>query len=165
MRKSFVFKSVLLSVLVNGAVVASAHASNLAYEISRISDACEKGGPKSGNAAEAQRGSPLSVGVVIGVPASASENSAGANTRQQLNNLVESAANMTASVNSSACDGLMAQLAQGKFLADSDTQTKVMGTASEAFTNQPIAVSLPAAAWLFSSALFGFVMVANRRKV
>ncbi|CAI8804321.1 Secreted protein [Pseudomonas sp. IT-P12] len=165
MRKSLVFKCVLLSVLFNGAVITSAQASNLAYEISRIGNSCEEAGPQLGMAVEQQGGAPYTVGVGPGVPTSVSETYFSDNTKQQLNNLVESAAKVSAPVNSSACDGLMAQLAQGKFLANSDTQTKVLGGGGEVFANQPIAVSLPAAAWLFSSALFGFVMVANRRKV
>ncbi|MEX3772707.1 hypothetical protein [Pseudomonas sp. MYb118] len=165
MRKSLVFKCVLLSVLSNGAAVVSAQASNLAYEISRIGGSCEEAAPQRGTAVEEQSGAPFTLGVSSAIPAGANETNLAANTKQQFNILVESAAKVSASVNTSSCDGLMAQLAQGKFLANSDTPTKVLSAGTEVFTNQPIAVSLPAAAWLFSSALFGFVMVANRRKV
>ncbi|TPG75381.1 hypothetical protein [Pseudomonas arsenicoxydans] len=62
--------------------------------------------------------------------------------------------------------------------ADSDTQSVaadgqlkdalhvqgLAGTASS-YLSQGNAVPIPAAAWLFSSALFGFVLFANRRKV
>ncbi|WP_460126403.1 hypothetical protein [Pseudomonas sp. S2_C03] len=165
MRKSLVFKCVLLSVLFNGAAITSAQASHLAYEISRIQGSCEAFAPQQGTAAEEQIGTSLNVGGGSGTPAATLETHSANNTKQQFNLLVNSAAKVGASVNTSACDGLMAQLAKSNFLANSETQTKVLSAGAEVFTNQPIAVSLPAAAWLFSSALFGFVMVANRRKV
>lgn len=165
MRKSLVLKCVLLSVLVNGAVIASAQASNLAYEISRIGNSCEDSGAQLGMAVEEQGGAPFSVGGGLGVPTSVSDMYFADNTKEQFNSLVESASKVGAAVNSSSCDGLMAQLANGKFSANLEVPGKVLVGVSEAFTNQSNAVSLPAAAWLFSSALFGFVMVANRRKV
>lgn len=165
MRKSLVFKCVLLSVLFNGAAIAGAQASNLAYEISRISSSCEQSAPQRGAAAEEQGSELLTMAVNAVVPALANETIVAQNTKQQFNLLVESAGKVDAAVNTPTCDGLMAQLATGKFLENSETPTKVLGVSTQAFTNQPIAVSLPAAAWLFSSALFGFVMVANRRKV
>ena len=165
MRKSLVLKCVLLSVLFNGAAIASAQASNLAYEISRIGNSCEESGPQVGMAVEEQGGAPFTVGGGLGVPTSVSDIYFANNTKEQFNNLVESASKESAAVNSSACDGLMAELAGGKFSAGLDAQSKVLDGGAEAFANQPNAVSLPAAAWLFSSALFGFVVVANRRKV
>ena len=42
MRKSLILKCVLLSVLFNGAAVATAQAANLAHEISRIGNSCEE---------------------------------------------------------------------------------------------------------------------------
>lgn len=165
MRKSLVLKSVLLSVLLNGAAIAGAQASNLAYEISRLGNSCVESGPQLGMAVEEQGGAPFTVSGGVGVPTSVSDVYFADNAKEQFNSLIESAARAGASVNSSACDGLMAELASGKFSTNPDTQTTVLNVAAEVFTSQPNAVSLPAAAWLFSSALFGFVMVANRRKV
>lgn len=165
MRKSLVLKCVLLSVLFNGAAIAAAQASNLAHEISRIGNSCEESGAQVGMAVEQQGGAPFTVGDGLGVPTSVSDTYFADNTKDQLNSLVESASKVGATVNSSSCDGLMTELANSKFAANPDIQSKVLGGASEAFVNQPNAVSLPAAAWLFSSALLGFVVVANRRKV
>lgn len=165
MRKSLVLKSVLLSVLLNGAVIATAHAGNLAYEISRIGNSCEESGPQLGLAVEEQGGAPFTVASGLGVPTSVSDMFFADNTKEQFNNLIASATKVGASVNSSACDGLMAELASSKVSENLEASGKILGGVSEAFASQPNAVSLPAAAWLFSSALFGFVVVANRRKV
>lgn len=165
MRKSVVFKSVLLLVLFNGAAIATAQAGNLAYEISRIGNSCVESGLQLGMAVDEQGGAPFTVGSGLGAPTSVSDIYFADNAKEQFNRLIESASRVGASVNSSACDGLMAELASGKFAANLDVQSKVLVGGSEAFANQANAVSLPAAAWLFSSALFGFVVVANRRKV
>jgi hypothetical protein len=165
MRSSLVFKSVLFCVLFNGAAIANAHATILAHEINRIADSCAASGPKVGAAAEAPGGAPSTVANGSGAPASVSDVSAVETAKNQLNSLIESAAKVGATVNSSSCDGLMAQLVSDKFTADLDAQATVVSGAADTLTNQPNAVPLSAAAWLFSSALFGFVMVANRRKV
>jgi len=165
MRKSLILKCVLLSVLCNGAAVATAQAGNLAHEISRIGNSCEESGAQVGMAVEQQGGAPFTVGGGLGVPTSVSDIYFADNTKEQFNSLVESASKVGTSVNSSSCDGLMAELAGGKFSTNPDAQTKVLGGVSEVFASQPNAVSLPAAAWLFSSALLGFLVVANRRKV
>lgn len=165
MRKSLVLKCVLLSVLFNGAAIVTAQASNLAHEISRIGNSCEESGAQVGMAVEEQGGAPFTAGGGRAVPTSVSDIYFADNTKEQFNSLVESATKVGASVNSSSCDGLLAELASGKFSTNPEAQSKVLGGVSEAFVNQSNAVSLPAAAWLFSSALLGFVVVANRRKV
>ncbi|MCU1761118.1 VPLPA-CTERM sorting domain-containing protein [Pseudomonas sp. 14P_8.1_Bac3] len=165
MRSSVLLKSVLFCVLFNGAAIAGAQASNLAHEINRIGNSCEGSAPEVGMAVEEQGGAPYTVGSGLGAPTSVSDVYFTDTTKDQLNSLVASAAKGSASVNSSSCDGLMAQLATEKFTADLDAQSKVLSGGADAFTSQPNAVPLPAAAWLFSSALFGFVVVANRRKV
>lgn len=165
MRSSLVIKSVLFFALFNGAAIASAHATNLAHEINRIGISCAGSGPKVGAAAEEQGGAPSTVAKGLGAAAAVSDVSSAGTAKDQLNSLIESVANVGATVNSSSCDGLMAQLANGKLTAYSGAQSKVLSVGDDAFTNQPNAVSLSAAAWLFSSALFGFVMVANRRKI
>ncbi|MHC8354610.1 hypothetical protein ACYZTL_05050 [Pseudomonas sp. LB3P81] len=164
MRSSLVIKSVLFCALFNGAAVASAHATNLAHEINRIGNSCAGSEPKSGTAAEEQGDAPSNVASSLGAAPSVSDISSADTAKDQLKSLIESVAKVDATVNSSTCDGLMAQLASGKLMADSGAQNKVLSGGDDAF-NQPNAVPLSAAAWLFSSALFGFVMVANRRKI
>ncbi|QVW25521.1 hypothetical protein KJF94_08125 [Pseudomonas hormoni] len=165
MRSSLVIKSVLFCVLFNGAAIANAHATNLAHEINRIADSCTGSGPKTGKVVEVQAGAPSAVASGHDAPVSVSDISSVDAAKDQLNSLINSVAKVGATVNSSSCDGLMAQLNTDKFSADLEEQTKVLSGGADAFTNQPNAVPLSAAAWLFSSALFGFVMVANRRKV
>jgi hypothetical protein len=165
MRKSVVVKSLLLSVLLNGAAVFSVQASNLAYEISRIGNFCDESRAQLAMAVEEQGGSPLSVGNGLNVSTAAGDAYFATTAKEQFNSLIESASRAGTSVNSSSCDGLMAQLGNSMSIVDSDTQAKLLGGTVEAVTSQPNAVPLSAAAWLFSSALFGFVMVANRRKV
>lgn len=165
MRSSLVLKSVLFCVLFNGAAIANAHATHLAHEINRIADSCAASGPKAGTAGEKQVSAPSTGANSLGAPASVSDISYADTAKNQINSLIESVVKVGATVNSSSCDGLMAQLNTDKFTADSEEQTKVLSEGADAFTNQPNAVPLSAAAWLFSSALFGFVMVANRRKV
>ncbi|MET0946891.1 MAG: hypothetical protein ABWY17_00370 [Pseudomonas sp.] len=165
MRSSLVLKSVLFCVLFNGAAIANANASHLAHEISRIADSCAAAGPKTGMAAEAQTGAPSTAANGLGATASIGDVDSADTAKNPLNGLIESAVKVGATVNSSACDGLMAQLVNDKFSAELDAQATVLSGGADAFTDQSNAVPLSAAAWLFSSALFGFVMVANRRKV
>lgn len=165
MRSSLVIKSVLFCVLFNGAAIASAHASNLAHEINRIGNSCAGAGPTTGTAIEERGEAPSTVASGPGAPASISYIYLADVAKDQIHSLIESAAKVGATVNRSSCDGLMAQLATDRFTTDLDVQSKVLSGGDDAFTNQPNAVPLSAAAWLFSSALFGFVMVANRRKI
>ena len=69
MRSTLVIKFVLFSVILNGAAVASAQATSLAYEISRISNACEDLTPQLGTALEEHAGgAPLAFGKGLGLP-------------------------------------------------------------------------------------------------
>jgi len=165
MRSSLILKSVLFCVLFNGAAIATAQAAHLAREINRIGNTCEAHGPKVGMTAADQGSAPSTVANAPGETAGAGDISFADTAKNQLNHLIESAAKVGATVNSSSCDGLMAQVAIDKLMANSVTQSKVLSGENDVLTHQPNAVSLSAAAWLFSSALFGFVMVANRRKV
>ncbi|MNP27423.1 hypothetical protein D3C76_1203330 [compost metagenome] len=69
-----------------------------------------------------------------------------------------------ASVNTSACDGLMAEVAKQQFVID-PLQDKGLTGDSAFHDTQPNAVPVSAVVWLFSSALLGFIVVANRRKI
>lgn len=165
MRKSLVIKSVLLSVLFNGAAILSAQASDLTYEISRIGTSCAENAPKTGMPVEEQTSAPITFGSGHGVPSLLSAIYFYNAPAAQLTNLFTSASDPVTSVNSSACDGLMAELPNDKLVADVSAQGKGLSAQTNAYGTQQNAMSLPAAAWLFSSALLGFVVVANRRKV
>lgn len=63
-------------------------------------------------------------------------------------------------------NGLIAALDSGSFRVGLHVQA-IGGPDgnSDSYVNQPNVVPLPAAAWLFGTALFGFITVSNRRKV
>lgn len=67
--------------------------------------------------------------------------------------------------NAATFDGLFAALASNDFRVGLHIQAIGREGVSDSYINQLSPVPLPAAAWLFASALFGFVVVANRRKV
>ena len=65
-------------------------------------------------------------------------------------------------------DALIEALKSGDFMVGLHVQSIGQTGQSDSYVNQVAAVSavpLPAAAWLFGSALMGFVIVSNRRKV
>ena len=69
MRSTLVIKFVLLSVILNGAAVASAQATSLASEISRIGSACEELGPQLCTALKEHAGGALlTFGKGLGLP-------------------------------------------------------------------------------------------------
>jgi hypothetical protein len=165
MRSTLVIKFVLLSVILDGAAVASAQATSLAYEISRISSACEELGPQLCTALKDHAGSTLfTFGKGLGLPSSITDiyvDDAHSAKVNSVNHRADSGVDV--SVNSSSRDGLMAAVDNKKFKIDSSLQDKSLVGASD--INQHNAVPLSAAAWLFSSALIGFIVVANRRKI
>lgn len=61
--------------------------------------------------------------------------------------------------------GLISALNSGDFRVGLHIQSIGTSGKSDSYVNELSPVPLPAAAWLFGSALFGFVMVSNRRKV
>lgn len=165
MRSTRVIKYALFFMLSNGAAISGAQASSLAYEISRIGNSCEESRSQAGVSTEDLAGTPSTGSNGVSAPASIGELNLRDTPAAQLGDLIQSASGAVASVNTSACDGLLAQVASGKSVVDPDTQNKVLGVASDTFVHQPTAVPLSAAAWLFSSALLGFIVVSNRRKV
>jgi len=62
-------------------------------------------------------------------------------------------------------EGLLAAIDRGDFRVGLHVQAIGLSGTSDSYVNQPSAVPLPAAAWLFASALFGFVVISNRRKL
>jgi len=67
--------------------------------------------------------------------------------------------------NASTFDGLLAALARNDFRDGRYIQAITRQGVLDSYASRLNPVPLPAAAWLFASALFGFVVVANRRKV
>lgn len=161
MRPTLVIKFVLFSVILNGAAVASVQATSLPNEISRISNACEGVGSKLGKALEERpSGAPLTVGSGLRLASSI----AAILDDDQPNSKKDSGSGAGSTVNTFSCDGLMAAVTSDP-LVGLDVQDKELVGESDSYINQPNAVPLQAAAWLFSSALFGFIVVANRRKI
>ena len=162
MRSTLVIKFVLLSVILNGAAVASVQADSLANEISNASEALR---PQLGTALEKHAGGALfTFGKGLGLPSLTTDihlEDAPSAKANSVNHHADSGVDV--SVNSSSRDGLMAAVDNKKFKIDSSLQDKSLVGVSD--INQPNAVPLSAAAWLFSSALIGFIVVANRRKI
>jgi hypothetical protein len=163
MRPSLFMKSVLLLILLNGA--ASAQAASLTFEFSRMSHAGGDSEPQLGMLIEERAGGTLfTFSNALGVPSSITDiyfddaqpalfSSIAYPSASQVGIAFDSQA-ASANFPDGNAIGFHADLSGG-FDA---------GTA-DSYINQPNAVPLPAAAWLLSSALFGFVVVSNRRKV
>lgn len=160
MRSTLVIKFVLLSVILNGAAVASAQATSLA-----VSTACEEFGPQLCTALKEHTGGALlTFGKGFGLPSLITDIYVDDAHSPKVNRVVHHAdSGVDVSVNSTSHDGLMAAVDNKKFKIDSSLQDKSLVGVSD--VNQPNAVPLSAAAWLFSSALLGFIVVANRRKI
>jgi pectate lyase len=165
MRSTRVIKYAVFLMLSNGAAISGAQASNLTNEMSGIGASCEQSTSQLAIAADAQADSPAGGSNSGGSPVSNVGHYLKNTPAAQLGELIQSASGAVAAVNTSACDGLMAQVAADKSVVDLDTQSRVLGGGMETDIHQPTAVPLSAAAWLFSSALLGFIVVANRRKV
>lgn len=161
MRPILVIKSVLVLMLVNGAVVLNAQATTFVNEYNRMSNACDAVSSQMGTSlAEPSDSELLSFGNGLGVPSLVTEIYFDGSHSAKFSSVVHQAGS-TDSVNVSSCDGLMAAASSDQPAVDLSGQDTELVTMS----NEPKAVPLSAVAWLFSSALFGFVMVANRRKV
>ncbi|MDI3354909.1 hypothetical protein MO767_11135 [Pseudomonas sp. UYIF39] len=165
MRSTLVIKFVLFSVILSGSAVASAHTTSSSYEISRISNTSEESKPQLGTALdERSDGASLSYGKGLGLPSLITEVYFDDAHSAKFNSVIHHAdLGVGATVKSSSGDGLMAAVDNKQFKIDSTVQDKSLVEVSD--INQPNAVPLSAAAWLFSSALFGFIVVANRRKI
>nr|WP_180204203.1 hypothetical protein [Pseudomonas sp. SbOxS1]NYU04044.1 hypothetical protein [Pseudomonas sp. SbOxS1] len=159
MRTTVFIKLIVLFATLNGVAVATAQAANLPYEISRISSACE--GTRAQAAAASTEGA-LAATASLGKDHGGSSPDAKSVKLTSTDNGSGSAAN--ASVNTSACDGLMAEVTKQQFVID-PLQDKGLTGDSAFHDTQTNAVPVSAVVWLFSSALLGFIVVANRRKI
>ncbi|MEJ5056639.1 MULTISPECIES: VPLPA-CTERM sorting domain-containing protein [unclassified Pseudomonas] len=160
MRPTLFFKFVLVSTLLNGAAVFSAQATSLTNEFNNMSNACadlaaetalDLEGPATGELSTFESS--------LGVPSLISNS---ALLAQFSSVIYHSDSGKGSTVNSSACDGLMAAASIEQL---KDAQAIDPTASADSLANASNAVPLPAAAWLFSSALLGFIVVANRRKV
>ncbi|WP_157015994.1 hypothetical protein [Pseudomonas batumici] len=141
MHLTLFIKSVLLLTLLNGATVSSAQAASLVYKSSCMSHSGEDLRPQPGMLIQEHAGGALfisrnSINVPLSLPGGAS-----------------------------SCNSLIAALANGQFRVGRHVQGIGLAGTANSYINQRRALSLPAAAWLFSSVLFGFIVFANRRKV
>ena len=161
MRPTLVIKSVLILMLANGVVAFNAQASTFSNEFNRMNNSCDALRSQAGNALEEPSGNELlTLGNGLGVPSLVTDVYFDGAQSAKFSSVVHHSGSM-GSVNVPACDGLMAGTTNDQVMVDLKNQvTELTG-----ITNQPKAVPLSAVAWLFSSALFGFIMVANRRKV
>ncbi len=159
MRTTVFIKLMVLFATLNGVAASIAHAANLPNEISRISSACE--------GARAQAAVASTVGATAAT-ASLGNDHGGSSLDTQSAQLASSdtgsKSGASASVNTSACDGLMAKVATQAFSID-PVQDKGLTGESAFHDAQPNALPVSAVVWLFSSALLGFIVVANRRKI
>ncbi|MBV6821822.1 hypothetical protein [Pseudomonas sp. PD9R] len=161
MRPTVVIKSVLVMMLLNGAAVFSAQATSFVNETNRMGNSCDALRSQVGVALEETSGSELlTFGNGLGMPALVTDIYFDGEKSAKFSSVIHHAGS-TESVNVSSCDGLMAAV------SDDQAMVNLIGqdTGLTGVSNQPKAVPLSAVAWLFSSALFGFVVVANRRKV
>jgi hypothetical protein len=165
MHTKLVITNVLLLMLLNVAAVSGTNATSLAYEISRIGNSCGDSVPQLGEALEDHpSGALYAFGNVLGGPSSITDKYFD-DAQPAKHNSNNSQSGTGVSVNTLSCDGLMAALSNAPLTADLAIQDKGLAGEADSFVNQSNAVPLPAAAWLFSSALLGFIMVANRRKI
>ncbi|MFJ2690356.1 hypothetical protein [Pseudomonas sp. NPDC087336] len=159
MRTTVFIKLIVLFATLNGVAVTTAQAANLPYEISRISSACE--GARAQAAVASTEGA-TAASASLGENHSGSSLTAKSTTISNTDTGSKSGTN--ASVNTSACDGLMTEVAKQQFVID-PVQNKGLTGDSAFHDTQPNAVPVSAVVWLFSSALLGFIVVANRRKI
>jgi hypothetical protein len=159
MRPTLFIKFVLVSTLLNGAAVFSAQATSLTNEFNNMSNACADLAAENRLDLEGPATGALSTFESSLGGASLISNSA---LLAQFGSVIyQSDSGKGSTVNSSTCDGLMAAASVEQL---KDVQA-IDPTATVDSLNASNAVPLPAAAWLFSSALLGFIVVANRRKV
>ena len=161
MRLTLVIKSVLALMLVNGAAVFNAQATTFVNEYNRMSNGCDTLRSQVGAGREDASGSGLlTFGNGLRVPSLITNIFFDGTQSAKFSSVVPHSGSME-SVNVSSCDGLMTSTASDQVAVNLTSQDTGLAGVSD----QPKAVPLSAVAWLFSSALFGFIMVANRRKV
>ncbi|WP_338523241.1 hypothetical protein NUH87_26030 [Pseudomonas batumici] len=184
MHLTLFIKSVLLLILLNGATVSSAQAASLVYKSSCMSNPGEDLRPQPGMLIQEHAGGALfisrnSINVPLSLPGgnaigfhtdfSGDSDTQGMATKGVLNNGVNALGEWVSFLgpcaNAYSFNRLMAAPANGQFRVGRHVQGIDLTGTANSYINQRRALSLPAAAWLFSSVLFGFIVFANRRKV
>jgi hypothetical protein len=166
MHPRLLIQSVLLLILLTGADVSSAQTASLAYKFSCMSNSSDNLVPQLGMLIEERTS-----GNAIGFHADFSGQSDTQDivTKGVLNNGVNSVGEWVSllgpCVNAPSLNDLMEAFANGQFKVGLHVKGIGLAGTADSYINQQSAVPLPAAAWLFSSALFGFIVFANRRKV
>jgi hypothetical protein len=161
MRPTAVIKPVLIMMLLNGVAIFNAQATSFVNESNRMGNSCDALRSQAGISLEESSSSELlNLGSGLGVPSLVTDIYFDGGQSAKFSSVVHHPGS-TESVNVSSCDGLMAGVTGDQVMVNLDAQD----SEQTAITTQPKAVPLSAAAWLFSSALLGFVVVANRRKV
>lgn len=172
MRLVLLIKSTLLLLLFNGAAISCVQAASLAYEFVHPDSIAYRadslgGVPFGVQAASASLPGANATGFLADLPRDPNAQSieGGWLLRDGLNTADESAGLLGFLAGAGSFDGLIAALAEGRFRVGLHAQGIGLAGQSVAYINQSSPVPLPAAAWLFASALFGFIVVASRRKV
>ncbi|MFY0729820.1 hypothetical protein [Pseudomonas sp. NFX15] len=161
MRPTVVMKNVLVLVLLSGGAVCHSQAANFINDYNRMSNSCDALKVQLGTVLdESSTNEILAFGNGLGVPALLTDIYFDGVESAQFSRVTHSTGS-TESVNVSSSDGLMASVSNDHAIVDLNGQE----TAATSSSNQPKVVPVSAVAWLFSSALFGFVVMANRRKV
>lgn len=161
MRPTVVMKNVLVLVLLSGGAVCSSQAANFINDYNRMSNSCDALKAQLGTVLDEPAANEiLAFGNGLGVPALLTDIYFDGVESAQFSSVTHSAVS-TESVNVSSSDGLMAAVSNDHAIVDLNGQE----AGATGRSNQPKAVPFSAVAWLFSSALFGFVVMANRRKV
>ncbi|MGE8177006.1 hypothetical protein [Pseudomonas fluorescens] len=166
MHPTLFINSVLLLMLLSGATFSSAQAASLVYESSCMSNSGEGLGPQPGMLIDERAGG-NAISFHTNFPGDSHTQSIAPKgvLNNGVNALGEWVSFLGPCANASSFNSLIAALASGQFRVARHVQGIGLAGTANSYINQRSAVPLPAAAWLFSSALFGFIVFANRRKV
>jgi hypothetical protein len=172
MRLVLLTKSLVLLLLLNGASVSCAQAAGSASESEQARNILHRsdlyaGVPFSFQSKPARLPSISAIGLLSTLSREHDVQSlkGGWLLRDELNAADEAVGALRFWAGAGSFDGLIAALAEGRFRVGLHAQGIGLAGQSVSYINQPSPVPLPAAAWLFASALFGFIVVASRRKV
>ncbi len=161
MRTTVVMKTVFALVLLIGGAVSNSQAASFINDYNRMSNSCDALKEQLGTVLEEPSGNEiLSLGNGLGVPALLTDIYFDGVQSAQFSS-VPHLPGSTESVNISSSDGLMASVSKDHAIVELSGQE----TGVTSISIQPKAVPFAAVAWLFSSALFGFVVMTNRRKI
>jgi len=161
MRTTVVIKAVLALVILNGGIVCNAQAANFINDYNSMKNSCDALKAQLGTIPDDSSASEvLALGNGLGVPALLTDIYFDGVQSARFSSITAHTGT-TESVNVSSGDGLMASVSNDHAIVDLNEHE----TGLTSLSSPPKAVPFSAVAWLFSSALLGFVVMANRRKV